>query len=287
VFVTLLLGSSGQLGTAFRVALPDAVAPSRADLDLADTATIRRRVIELSPSRIINCAASTDVDRAEEDEQSAMLINATAVAELAAAAAELGIPFVTFSTDYVFDGTSGAPYVESSRPNPINAYGRSKLAGERAALAFPGSLIVRTSWLLSTTHRNFVSVVLDKASDGVVEVVADQWGSPTLVEDLVSFVLAALDAGATGLLHGAGGPATTRHSLAVAAAAEAGLATDLIRPRATAAYPQRALRPRSTVLGSERGAELGIRPVAGWEPGLCAVVAAWRQSRSQLSADLS
>ncbi len=95
---------------------------------------IRSKVEALPPDRIINCAAYTAVDAAEDDEETANLVNGEAVGELAAAAHELGIPFVTFSTDYVFDGETDEPYTETSKPNPINAYGRSKLLGENAAL---------------------------------------------------------------------------------------------------------------------------------------------------------
>ena len=116
---------------------------------------------------MINCAAYTAVDAAETDADTARAVNAVAVGALAEATARARIGFVTFSTDYVFDGEKPTGYVESDRPNPLNVYGRTKLEGEQLALeAHPEALIVRTSWLLSATHRNFLTTMLDAAGRG-------------------------------------------------------------------------------------------------------------------------
>lgn len=259
---TLLLGGSGQLGSAFRLLLPDALAPTRAELDLADLEGIAQKVTDLEPTRIINCAAYTSVDMAEEDE-TAQIINGEAVGTLARVAGDLEVPFVTFSTDYVFDGDSDEAYTESSEPNPLNAYGMSKLLGERLALRHPGSLVVRTSWLLSATHPNFVRTILSRAADGAVDVVDDQWGRPTMVDDLARATLDAVDQGMQGLVHLASPPSTTWFGLAREACKIAGIDVDRVRPCPTERFPRRAQRPQRSVLESERGVQ-----VPEWRPGL-------------------
>jgi dTDP-4-dehydrorhamnose reductase len=269
--MTLILGGSGQLGTAFCSLLPGAAAPDRSQLDLAEPTLIRDKILRLKPSRIINCAAYTDVDAAETDEENAMLINAVAVGEIAAAAQALEVPFVTISTDYVFDGASRDPYVESGHPNPINAYGRSKLAGERLALAYHRSLIVRTSWLMSATHPNFVAAIIDRVMVGPMRVVDDEWGRPTLAGDLAEAVLSALEMRAAGVLHLANGSATSRWALAVAAAAAAGLDATRIEACSSDKNPRPAMRPKRAVLNSERLGSLGLGPMPDWNAGLARI----------------
>lgn len=251
--MTLILGGSGQLGTAFRRLLPEAAAPSHEEFDLSDVAGIAARVEGLRPERIINCAAYTAVDAAEADEETANLINGAAVGELAEVAHRRGIPLVTFSTDYVFDGESKRPYTETSEPNPINAYGRSKLLGERAALQFPGSLVVRTSWLFSATHPNFVATILAEAAESVVRVVADQWGRPTPVPALATRTLQALEKGTTGLLHLASPPTTTWFELAREVCRSAGIDPDRVVSCSADQLARPARRPRCVVLTSYRG----------------------------------
>ncbi|MGA9597078.1 MAG: dTDP-4-dehydrorhamnose reductase, partial [Acidimicrobiia bacterium] len=276
--MTLILGGSGQVGTAFRNLLPDAYAPSHADFDLADVAGIAAGVRALRPDRIINCAAYTAVDAAEDDEATANLINGDAVAELAAVADALGIPFVTFSTDYVFDGDTDEPYTETSQPNPINAYGRSKLMGERAALRVPGSLVVRTSWLFSATHPNFVATILAKAAEGEIRVVDDQWGRPTPVPALATTTLRALEDGAAGLLHLACPPTTTWFELARAACEAAGIDPRRVTPCSSDEYRRPARRPRHAVLGATSCYEM-----PDWRAELAGIVAELRNDVSAVT----
>ena len=140
----VVTGAAGQLGSAFRRRLGDDARY------LTAPAAIRPVMEELSPALVINCAAYTAVDEAEEDEATARVVNATAVGELADVTKDIGARLVTFSTDYVFDGTKEGPYVETDEPKPINVYGRTKLEGEQLALeASPETLVIRTSWLLS------------------------------------------------------------------------------------------------------------------------------------------
>jgi dTDP-4-dehydrorhamnose reductase len=265
---TLILGGSGQVGAAFRKLLPDALAPSHQDFDLADIDTIEDKVVALHPDRMINCAAYTAVDAAETDEATANVVNGHAVGELARVADGVGIPFVTFSTDYVFDGESTEPYDESSRPNPVNAYGRSKLRGEQAALEYPGSLVIRTSWLFSATHPNFVATILTKATAAEVRVVDDQWGRPTPVGALAEMTLEAIDDGATGLLHLASPPTTTWLGLAREACAAAGLDPRVATPCSSDDFIRPARRPRCGVLGTTSGYAM-----PDWRTELAAVAA--------------
>ncbi|NIA24039.1 MAG: dTDP-4-dehydrorhamnose reductase [Gammaproteobacteria bacterium] len=268
-------GASGQLGTAFAKLLPEATLLTRADLNLADVASIVPTLDELAPATLINCAAYTAVDAAETDEQTAFTVNAAAVEAMAAWCASHSARFVTYSTDYVFDGTAERPYIESDPTAPINAYGRTKAAGERLALAAnPQSLIVRTSWLISGTHPNFISTVLERAGKGTVQVVDDQWGCPTIADDLAVATLRTLEADATGILHLTNQGVTTWYGVARRAVELAGLDPDLVQRTTSDAFPRPAPRPHWSVLGSERLAELDIEPLTLWEQSLPYIVQA-------------
>lgn len=269
----VVTGGGGQLGTAFRRLLPDATFLTRPELDLADTDAIRPTLEALDPEMVINCAAYTAVDRAEQEQELAHRINAEAVREMGWLCADVAIPFVTYSTDYVFAGVGDRPWVESDPVDPINAYGRSKAAGEVFALqTHPDALVIRTSWVISGTHRNFVATMLRLAAEREVTVVDDQVGCPTIADDLAVATLAALAAGAGGLLHLANQGATTWFELARTAVEIAGLDTERIRPCSTAEYPTPARRPAYSVLGSERLADFGLDPLPRWQDSLPAVV---------------
>lgn len=265
-----VLGAGGQLGTAFaRLLGEEAHRVTRAELDLAQLDSIVPWVGATRPDLVINCAAYTGVDAAEEDEDTARAVNATAVGRLAEATASHGIGLVTFSTDYVFDGTKNAGYVESDPPHPINVYGRTKLEGEHLALtAHPRALVIRTSWVLSGTHPNFASTMIDLISKGPVRVVDDQRGRPTLVDDLAVATLSAVDHGATGVLHLANQGVTTWYDLARQIAELDGLDPTLVNPIGTSEYPRPALRPANSVLDSERLDDLGVTPLPHYADGL-------------------
>ena len=270
----LVTGGSGQLGTAFRAVLGDAMFPSYAELDLARPGSLAAVLDAAGPRASLNCAAYTAVDRAESEEELATTVNGESVGVMAAWAAGRGVPFVTYSTDYVFDGEGDRPYVESDPTDPINAYGRSKLAGEHAALDHATSLVIRTSWMISGTPPNFVATMLRLVQERDLRVVDDQRGCPTVAGDLARATIAALAHGATGLLHLTNVGETTWFDLARAAVAEAGLDPGLISACGTEDYPTPARRPAYSVLGSERREELGIPPLPHWRMSLPAVVAA-------------
>jgi dTDP-4-dehydrorhamnose reductase len=246
---------------------------TRSELDLSDIGTIGPTLAAVAPDAIINCAAYTAVDRAEEEEELATIVNGRAVGELAAYAATAAIPFVTYSTDYVFDGTARRPYVESSPTAPINAYGRSKLAGEHAALErHDGSLVIRTSWVISATHPNFVGTMIDLGRTRNLTVVDDQWGCPTIAEDLARATLEILERRVTGILHVTNRGATTWYELARRSLEIAGMDPDRVQPCATDDYPTPAARPARSVLGSERLDAMGIG-LPPWTESLAGVVA--------------
>lgn len=266
-------GATGQLGSAFQRLVSDARFLTRADLDLATAKPDEVQAAIDGADTVINCAAYTAVDRAEEESELADQVNATAVGNLASATADQGVRLVTYSTDYVFRGDGDSPYVESDPTDPINTYGATKLRGEELALANdPGALVIRTSWVLSPTHRNFVSAIVGKARNGPLQVVSDQTGCPTMVDDLARGTLKALDRDVNGLLHLTNTGETTWYSLAREAVSLAGLDPELVSPCATEDYPTPAARPSYSVLGSSVRDDAGIRPLPAWQESLPAIV---------------
>jgi dTDP-4-dehydrorhamnose reductase len=260
----LVLGGSGQLGTQLRtLALPRSVqllAPTRTAVDLGDPAAIRRLIAAEPWSVVIDAAGYTNVDRAESEELLAFAVNAQAAACLAEETGKRGIPFIYVSTDYVFDGGKGAPYAETDAAAPLNAYGRSKLAGERhVSAANSRHVILRTAWLYSPYGTNFVRTILQLAQERErLPVVADQLGCPTSARDLAKACLdiALLCAAKPeqenyGLYHFAGAGAATWLEFADAiletAAGRLSRLPELV-PIASAQYPSRASRPADSRL---------------------------------------
>jgi dTDP-4-dehydrorhamnose reductase len=185
----LLTGNTGQLGSELNRLLPrlgNVIAPGRNELDLRDVGKIRRVMRDAKPQLVINAAGYTAVDAAEGDEAGAHAVNAVAPEVFAQEAKKLGALLVHFSTDYIFDGSKNTPYTESDSPNPLNAYGRTKLAGEEAIRdSGAAHLIFRTSWVYATHGRNFLLTILRLATEREeLKVVANQAGAPTCALDL-------------------------------------------------------------------------------------------------------
>jgi dTDP-4-dehydrorhamnose reductase len=272
----VVTGAVGMLGRdvveAAQAAGHDVVGLSRAELDVADPAAVDRAVAGARPDAVVNCAAFTDVDGAEERHDEAMAVNGAGAANVAAAAAEAGASVVHVSTDYVFDGTKPAPYVESDMPNPRSAYGRSKLAGERTvAAANPRHAIVRSSWLFGVGGSNFVSTMLTLGAErDEVSVVSDQVGCPTFTGHLAPVLVALAERGTTGLVHLAGAGHTSWHDLAVEIFREAGLDCRVL-PSTTAESGRPAPRPANSVLLSERS---DAPRLPSWRDGLAEYLAA-------------
>ena len=203
----LVTGAGGMLGRDVALAAANAghevIALARTDLDVTDGAAVSARFERDRPGAVINCAAWTDVDGAEGAEEEARRVNGEGAGNVAKAAKSVGAKVVYVSSDYVFDGTKGSPYVETDQTGPISAYGRSKLAGEEAtAAACREHFIVRSSWLFGIGGSNFVETMLHLADDhGEVLVVRDQVGSPTYTWHLAYGLVRLIDGSAYGIHH--------------------------------------------------------------------------------------
>jgi dTDP-4-dehydrorhamnose reductase len=261
----LITGAGGQLGRALGEAFADeeVVALGREEWDVATP--LSNSLLQGGFDLVLHAAAWTDVDGAEEDPQGAAAVNVGGTANVAA----LGAPLVYFSTDYVFDGRRSEPYVESDGPNPLSAYGRTKLSGEAAAGA--DAWIVRSSWLFGATGRNFVRTMLSLAEErDEVAVVDDQRGCPTYVGHLAVAVRELVDADAPrGLWHLAAEGDCTWADFAEAIFEEAGLDTR-VRRIASEELARPAPRPAYSVLRSERP---GVPRLPHWREGLRACLA--------------
>jgi dTDP-4-dehydrorhamnose reductase len=273
----LLLGGTGQVGEAFRaLPLPPAVylvAPSRTELDLQDGRAIARIVAAEPWGAVINAAAYTEVDQAEREAPLAHAINAEGPAEVAAKTGRAGIPLIHLSTDYVFDGRKGAPYVEDDAPAPLNVYGRSKLAGEHAVRAGnPWHVIIRTSWVYSPYRKNFVRTILRLASERErLTIVADQRGCPTAAYDIAQACrdialrcASGPELAPYGTYHFSGAGEATWFEFAqsiVALVADRLGRHPLVLPITTSDYPTTAVRPADTRLDCTAIAQaFGITP---------------------------
>lgn len=278
-----ILGAGGQVGTACARLLGDeAVALAREQLDITHHGAISDWMTKHRPDLVINCAAFTNVDDAEARREQARDVNATSVGHLARSAVAAGARFVTFSTDYVFDGAKLAPYVESDKPAPLNVYGATKLEGEELALeADPDALVVRTSWVLSASPGSFAGKIVQRASQGPLDVVADQRGRPTIANDLAQATLRAVETGATGILHLTNQGETTWFDLATQIVEFAGFDPRLVNPISTEQSGRHAARPRYSVLTSERLEVLALTPMSHYQQGLEAAVS---EIRSDLGA---
>jgi len=255
----LIFGSTGMVATELRRLAGEGLAVTalgRDDADLADPEACAARVAEAEADVVINAAAWTAVDKAEEEEALATRINAEAPGAMAAASAARGIPFLHISTDYVFDGGGDRPWREDDPVAPLGAYGRSKLAGERAVLAAGGhAVILRTAWVHAAHGQNFLRTMLRVGAERArLAVVDDQRGGPTAAVDIAVALVTIARAwqagrGVPGVFHFCGRPATTWYGFARAIFARAGWArTPKIEPIRTEDWPTPAARPANSVL---------------------------------------
>ncbi len=228
------------------------VAVPRQEVDVTNPAAVADAVASARPDAVLNCAAWTDVDGAEEQEQEALAINGAGAGNVAGAAAQAGAPVLYPSTDYVFDGEKGAPYLESDPVRPLSAYGRTKLAGERAtAEANPRHLIVRTQWLFGVAGMNFVETMLRLGAErDELTVVADQVGCPTYTGHLAGALVELAGGEGAGIRHVAGGGECSWHEFAEGIFERAGVDCRVLRGT-TAELGRPAPRPAHAVLRSE------------------------------------
>jgi dTDP-4-dehydrorhamnose reductase len=272
----LLTGRNGQLGWELeRSLLPlgQVVAFDRASLDLTDPDQMIARVREVEPEIIVNAAAYTAVDRAESEPELAMQVNGSAPGILAEETKRLGALLIHYSTDYVFDGTKPAPYLETDIPNPVNAYGRSKLEGERAIQANGCRyLVLRTSWVYGMRGTNFLLTILRLARERPeLRVVNDQIGAPTWSRDIATAtaqLTKEAEAGKTGgLFHLTAGGATSWYGFAGEILRARGIDTPL-RPISSAEYPTPAKRPTNSLLSCAAILERWKLELPEWQQSL-------------------
>lgn len=284
-----LLGSEGMLARKVRQNAPawtDVTGFDLPECDITDLASCRRLLMPLKPDFIINCAAFTAVDACEEREADALEVNGRAVGGLADLAEQVGAYLLHLSTDYVFDGRQERPYREIDPTNPLSAYGRTKLAGEKALAEakLARYLIVRTSWLYGPGGRNFVKTILRLAADREeLRIVADQVGSPTYTGDLADALFALIRTIANHEQAGRQGPSGICHFsndgvvswcgfaeriLALARAQGHALQARRVTPITTEDYPLPAPRPAYSVLATRHFQNLTGSPVPGWQDGL-------------------
>lgn len=254
----LVLGKSGQLAQALARLAPEATVWGRADADLGDPQAVMQRIRVLHPQVIINASAYTAVDRAETEPEAAAMLNVTAPGLLAQVAAELGIPFLHVSTDYVFDGSGDSARDESAPTGPLGVYGRTKLDGEGQVAAADGQwAVMRTSWVFSPDGANFVKTMLHLGAEREqINVVADQIGGPTAASRIAAALLEMArqmqaDSGKGGLYHFSGAPDVSWADFARRIFDRAGLDC-AVRDIPGSDYPTPAQRPANSRLDCSR-----------------------------------
>lgn len=271
----LVTGAGGLLGSEVMAVAADvgheATGLTRADLDVTDALATRLALVANAPRAVVHCAAYTAVDGAEAEPELAMYVNRDGANNVARAAAAVGAVMVYVSTDFVFDGESEKPYLPGDTPNPLGAYGRSKLEGERVVAASGAAhLVVRTSWLYGGGGSNFVTAVLDRAADGqALRVVGDQRGRPTWSRSLARTLIDLLDGGARGIWHAADRGDTTWYDLAVEALRLRRLDVPVERV-ATEEWGAPAPRPRFSVLDITAAEAFLDRRMTPWPQALAA-----------------
>lgn len=268
----LITGKNGQLAKAFTERLAarslEYLAPEESRCDITDPAGIRELVGSYRPGVIINCAAYNLVDRAEQERDRAFSVNAEGPRILAEAARDQGAFLVHFGSDYVFDGQKESGlYREDDPANPLNEYGRSKLAGEQAvreALA-ARSLVLRLSWVFGTGRQNFIVKLLGWSRDQpFLKVACDEFSVPTWTETVVDVTLRALEQGVTGLYHCTNSGYCSRYEWAKVILKQQGIDT-FIRPVSMDAFNQPAKRPKFSAMSNRTIADLLDLPIMAWD----------------------
>ena len=272
----LILGGEGQLGLSFQLILTRANIPFQAvgrnTLDICNLESCIQIVSELKPDVVVNCAAWTAVDLAEDHEDEAFEINCAGSRNVAIACREANATLVHISTDYVFSGVSDTPYETESPTAPTSAYGRSKLCGEDAVREeLPErSYIFRTAWLYSQFRGNFVKTMVRKAlTNAPVRVVSDQLGQPTVTTDLAQHIIHVVQSNAPcGIFHGTNAGQASWYELTQEIYAFLKADTSLVTPVPTSEYPTRAVRPQYSVLSHTHTTDLGLEEMPTWKSAL-------------------
>jgi dTDP-4-dehydrorhamnose reductase len=275
----LVTGSTGQLGfevlREFSRSGHELIAPARKELDFMNPGRVAERVRHIEADWVINCAAYTQVDRAESEQEQAFIINRDGPARIAAAVAGYGGRLLHVSTDFVFDGRQSRPYREEDEARPLGVYGRSKWEGEQAVRAtLPEAIILRTAWVYGVHGHNFVRSILRIAREGKpMKVVNDQLGSPTWARDIAGAISTLVQNRARGSYHYTDAGSTSWHGFAaaiIAGAIEAGfmLKTTIVEAIPTSGYPTPARRPAYSVLDTRKFQSLLTAPIPHWRDSL-------------------
>jgi dTDP-4-dehydrorhamnose reductase len=275
----LVTGALGQLGSEVVRCFSDqghaVVAPAKQDLNLLRPDQIKQAVATHKPDWVINCAAYTQVDKAETEAATAFRINRDGAEYVAQAVAHCGGRLLHVSTDYVFDGSQERPYRETDTTKPKSVYGRSKLAGEHAVLAaLPGAIVLRTAWVYGIRGRNFVKTMLRLAATGqALRVVDDQKGTPTAAADIAQAIAGLTKCDTRGVFHYTAAGETTWFGFAVAILEEARqvgftIRTQSVVPISTAEYPVAAARPAYSVLDTAKIQHCLDQPLPAWRDSL-------------------
>jgi dTDP-4-dehydrorhamnose reductase len=275
----LVTGATGQLGsevaTGFGRSGHEVIAPARRELDFSYPEQVAESVRDLQADWVINCAAYTQVDKAESDAQQAIIVNRDSPEQLARAVADYGGRMLQVSTDFIFDGAQHRPYSETDPPNPLGIYGRSKLEGEQAVQrVLPDAVVLRTAWVYGVYGHNFVKTMLRMATAGKpLRVVNDQVGTPTWATDIAATIAALVAGGATGVFNFTNAGETSWHGFASAILDEGAktgfdINTETVVPIPTSDYPTPATRPAYSVLNTEKIRPLLPGPIPDWRDSL-------------------
>ena len=273
----LITGNNGQLGSELVARYLDRpndeiFLGDLPDVDITSELSIASTFASIEPDLVINCAAWTAVDAAEEKESSAFTVNAEGPAILATYCARAGARLVHISTDYIFSGDATQPYAEDAQPGPITAYGRTKLAGENFVreLLPDNHIIIRTAWLYSATGHNFVKTIIKaQGQRETLSVVTDQVGQPTSASDLADQIVTLLDTySGSGIFHGTNSGVTSWFEFARTIMTEIGEDPERVLPTDSSSYVQLAPRPAYSVLGHQGWESVGMAPMRDWRIAL-------------------
>ncbi|MEA1935273.1 MAG: dTDP-4-dehydrorhamnose reductase [Thermodesulfobacteriota bacterium] len=269
----LVLGHKGMLGSDLVSILSvshDVTGKDIEDFDISSARDCRDIILESGPDVVVNAAAYTDVDGCESNREECFSVNAEGVKNVALICKERGIKIVHFSTDYVFDGTKGSPYLEDDVCNPINVYGESKLEGELYLRDISDNyILLRTAWLYGKNGKNFVRTIIEKAKNTKnLEVVDDQIGSPTCTIDLASAVKALIEGDHTGVFHVTNGGEGSWYEFALKALEYAGITDVEVEPVKSDRFVRKALRPRYSVLNCKKFIDETKMSLRSWQTAL-------------------
>lgn len=269
----LVTGSTGQLGSDVVKELLkrgySTLSPNRSELNLCSEDNIRNYILNSNCEAIVHCAAYTQVDKAEDEKDLCIKINATATKHIAKCAKILDIPMIYISTDYVFDGTKDGKYTENDETNPINIYGESKLAGEKYVQEILDKYyIVRTSWVFNINGKNFIETMLRLSkANNQLSIVNDQIGSPTYTKDLSRLLVDMLETSKYGLYHATNEGYCSWYEFADTIFKLANINID-IKAINSNEYASRAKRPMNSKLSKDKLIEYGFKPLPHWEDAL-------------------